>query len=537
MSGWSQNLPIFPIIVPLLAAAAMLLLDDAHRRGRTVIALLATVVQLATAVLLLLRVSTQALSPAQEILVYRLGDLAAPFGIILVVDHLSALMLVLCAILASASLVYSLARWDRIGMHYQPLFQLMLMGLNGAFLTGDIFNLFVFFEVLLAASYGLQLHGSGVARVKSGLAYIVVNLVASLLFLVGAALIYGITGTLNMADLALKESLLAPDDHALFSTGIALLCVVFLIKAAVWPLNFWLVPAYTAASAPVAAMFSIMTKVGIYALLRIGGILAPLGIQLPFSGDWFFLIGLATLLYSIMGIFGEQKLDRLAGYSVIASSGTLLAAMGLGIAGVTAPLLFYLCSSVLVMGAFYLLIEMAERSRVVGADLLAITKEAFDLEEPEDVELSADVVGIAIPGPMAFLGMSFFTCSLIIAGLPPMSGFVAKFSLLIAAINSFSPDVPLSVWMLVVAILLSGLACIITLSRLGMRIFWGTEKLTPPRLQLVEAAPVAALVLVCILMALCAGPVMDYMTATAEKLHDPHAYIEAVISLSDGKSP
>ena len=514
----------------------MLLLDDAHRRGRTVIALLTTLAQLGVAVLLLLKVSSQGQSPTQAILVYQLGDLVTPFGIVLVVDHLSALMLLLCAILANASLVYSLARWDRVGMHYQPLFQFMLMGLNGTFLTGDIFNLFVFFEVLLAASYGLQLHGSGVARVKSGLAYIAVNLVASLLFLIGAALIYGITGTLNMADLALKKPLLTPDDYALFSVGINLLAVVFLIKAAAWPLNFWLVPAYTAASAPVAAMFSIMTKVGIYALLRIGGILEPDGIQLPFYGDWLFFIGLATLLYSIMGMLGEQKLDRLAGFSVIASSGTLLATMGLGITGVTAPLLFYLCSSVLVMGAFYLLIEMTEHERSFGADLLAISMEAFGVEDPEDAQqYSVDVVGIAIPGPMVFLGMAFFTCALIIAGLPPMSGFIAKFTLFIEAINGSSPNVHYSVWMLLAAVLLSGLACIITLSRLGTRIFWGTEKNTPPRLQLIEAAPVAVLVSLCILMALYAGPIMDYMNTTANALHNPQAYIDAVISPATGR--
>ena len=535
MSNWSQHLPILPVIIPLLAGALMLLLDDAHRRGRTAIALLATSAQLAVAILLLLKVSSQGHSPTQGILVYHLGDLVAPFGIALVVDHLSALMLLLCAILASASLVYALAHWDRIGMHYQPLFQFMLMGLNGAFLTGDIFNLFVFFEVLLAASYGLQLHGSGTARVKSGLAYIAVNLVASLLFLIGAALIYGVTGTLNMADLAQKQALLTPDDHVLFTVGTNLLAIVFLVKAAAWPLNFWLIPAYTAASAPVSAMFSIMTKIGIYALLRIGGILEPAGIQLPFYGDVLFFIGLATLLYSIAGMFGEQKLDRLAGYSVIASSGTLLATMGLGITGITAPLLFYLSSSVLVMGAFYLLIEMTEHERSFGADLLAISMEAFDVEDPEDTQRSSDVVGIAIPGPMVFLGMAFFTCALIIAGLPPMSGFIAKFTLFIEAINASSPDVPPSVWMLMAAVLVSGLACIITLSRLGTRIFWGTEQLTPPRLRLIEAAPVAVLVLLCILMALYAGPIMSYMDATANALHDPQAYIDAVISLSTGR--
>ncbi len=537
MSGWLSHLPIFPIVIPLLAGAAMLLFDDARHYSRPTISLLSTLAQLATAVVLMLQASSDFFTSIPNILVYRLGGWEAPFGIVLVVDRLSALMLLLCATLASASLVYAIARWDRIGVHFHSLFQFMLMGLNGAFLTGDIFNLFVFFEILLAASYGLLLHGSGAARVKSGLAYIAVNLLASLLFLIGAALIYGITGTLNMADLALKEPLLKPGDHALFSAGVALLGTVFLIKAAAWPLSFWLTPAYTAASAPVSAMFSIMTKVGIYALLRLGGVLAPAGIQLPLADNWLFFIGLATLIYSIAGVLGEQKLDRLAGYSVMASSGTLIATMGLSINGVTAPLLFYMCSSVLVMGAFYLLIEMTERSRVFGADLLAVTLEAFGLDDPEDAQHSDDVVGFAIPGPMAFLGMAFFACSLIIAGLPPMSGFVAKFSLLVAAMDGTAPDVPLSVWLLMGSLLVSGLACLITLSRLGMRIFWGTERRIPPRLRVIEAAPAAVLVFICMLMAIYAGPVMNYMDATARTLHVPQAYIDAVMSPPAGGGP
>lgn len=527
MSVWLQHLPILPVVVPLLAGAGLLLLDDAHRRGRAILALAATGLQLAVALALMDKVAD---ATSAGIEVYRLGGWSAPFGIVLVVDRLSALMLSLCAVLGLASLIYALARWDRAGVHFHPLFQFMLMGLNGAFLTGDIFNLFVFFEILLSASYGLMLHGSGAARVRSGLAYIAVNLAASLLFLIGAALIYGITGTLNIADLADRVPALPADDRALFSAGIALLWLVFLVKAAAWPLNFWLPSTYSAASAPVAAMFSIMTKVGIYALLRIGSALEPAGI-LPPLADALFVIGILTLAFSAFGVLGVQKLERVAGYSVIASSGTLLAAFGLGTASITGPLLYYLTSSILVMAAFYLLIEMTERSKPYGADLLAVTIEAFGMETAEEKAMSEDVVGFAIPGAMAFIGMAFVACTVMIAGLPPLSSFVAKFAMLMAAFDASRDAAPTSsVWILMAGMLGSGLTAMITLSRLGMRIFWSGEARTSPQLLVTEAAPAALLLGICVALAIAAGPTLDYMQATADALHDPGRYIDAVMN-------
>src|SRR5689334_11414048 len=208
-------------------------------------------------------------SPAGVTGVYRLGDWPAPFAIVLVVDRLAALMVLLTSLLAIAAVVFSLARWHRVGVLFHPLFQFLLMGVNGAFLTGDLFNLFVFFEVLLAASYGLALHGSGAARVTAGMHYIVVNLAASLLFLVGVSLIYGIAGTLNMADLALRLPQVPAADRALFEIGAAAMGIAFLVKAGMWPLGFWLPPTYAAASAPAAALFAILGKVGIYAVVRV----------------------------------------------------------------------------------------------------------------------------------------------------------------------------------------------------------------------------------------------------------------------------
>ncbi|GAB2888343.1 monovalent cation/H+ antiporter subunit D [Microvirgula curvata] len=529
MSDWTSHLPVLPVILPLLAGALMLTLGDARRNTRASIAVLSTLAQLAVAAALLAGAAA-----AAPIAVYQVGNWAAPFGIVLVVDRLAALMLVLSAVLALATLVYSLARWDRSSVHFHPLFQFLLMGLNGAFMTGDLFNLFVFFEILLAASYGLALHGSGLARVKAGLPYVVVNLVASLMFLIGAALIYGVTSTLNLADLAVKAPQLAGDERLLFEAGAAVLGVVFLVKAAAWPLNFWLPGAYGASCAPVAAMFSIMTKVGIYALLRLGSLLGADGGLFPYTGDWLFGIGLLTLLYGTVGVLGAQQMERLIGFCVIVSSGTLMAAIGIGTPGTIAPMLFYLLSSVLATGAFFLLVEMAERSRAFGADLLAVAMEAFGLEDPEDKRHSDDVVGVAIPAAMAFLGLAFVICTLLVAGLPPLSGFVAKFSLLSAALaGAADGTTPLSAWALTVAVLLSGLAGVIALCRMGMRIFWSSAR-TVPRLRVIEAGPVAGLIGLCVVMAIAAGPVMGYLVDTASALQNPQRYIDAVLTPQNG---
>ncbi|AUL15341.1 NADH-ubiquinone/plastoquinone complex I subunit [Bordetella bronchiseptica MBORD675] len=531
MIDWLQHLPIYPITVPLIAGALMLLLPDTQRKTRAGIGLLSSLLQLASAIALLsLAAGAGGIWP-DGIGVYLPGDWPAPFGIVLVVDRLAAVMLALTAVLGLAALIYSLARWDRAGVHFHSLYQFLLMGLNGAFLTGDLFNLFVFFEVLLAASYGLMLHGSGIARVTAGLQYIAVNLVASFLLLISIALIYGVTGTLNLADLALRAGTLTGGERSLFEAGAAILGVAFLVKAGAWPLNFWLVKGYGSAAAPVAALFSIMTKVGIYALLRIGSLLLPTGAPAAFSLDWMFAAGLATLVFGGLGLLANQQLEKLTGYCVIVSAGTLLTALGMPGVTLTGPALFYLISSVLATGALFMLVELIERTRSFGANVLAVTMDLFDLDDPSTPNRSDDVVGVAIPAAMAFLGLAFVSCALLVTGLPPLSGFVAKFSLLSAAVTAANtPSVALDAWVLVALVLLSGLAGLIALGRVGIRIFWSSDDRVTPRLRLMEAGPVAVLLLLCVVLAAGAGPVSAYLDAAAQSLDRPATYVNAVLA-------
>ncbi|MDD3352933.1 monovalent cation/H+ antiporter subunit D [Zoogloea sp.] len=537
MNPWLNHLPILPVLLPMLTGTVLLLSSDSRHGPRTALALFATLAQLVVALALLALTDGQLDGWPGGVGLYALGNWAAPFGIVLVVDRLAAVMLTLTATLGLAALVYSLARWEKAGVHFLPLFQFLLMGLNGTFLTGDLFNLFVFFEVMLAASYGLVLHGSGGPRVNAGLHYIVVNLVASLLFLVAAALIYGMTGTLNLAELPVRVASLTAGDRQLFDLGAALLGIVFLTKAGAWPLNFWLPAAYGIAVPPVGAIFAILTKVGVYALLRISVLLQDGGVApAPFGGDWLFYCGLATLGVGTLGLFSAQKLSKLAAFLVIVSSGTLLTAFGFTGTLLTGPALYYLISSVLGSGAFFMLVEMAERNRTQVADLLAISFEAFGVESRHDSEHPDAMVGVAIPAAMAFLGLSFVSCGLLLTGLPPLSGFVGKFALLGASLDSL-PNAPvLHVGLFIGALLLSGLAGIVALSRLGIRVFWDVARPTP-HLQWLEAGPVAALLLICVWLAANPEPAMAYLASTSDSLYDVNAYVRTVLPIPQTSTP
>ncbi|KAA0995269.1 monovalent cation/H+ antiporter subunit D [Pseudomonas sp. ANT_J12] len=540
-----------PILLPLLTAAIMLMLGEKHRPLKAKINLCSSLIGLGISVMLLQW--TQSTGVPGSIGVYLPGNWQAPFGIVLVVDRLSAMMLVLTGIIGVSALLFAMARWDGAGSSFHALFQIQMMGLYGAFLTADLFNLFVFFEVLLAASYGLMLHGSGRARVSSGLHYISINLLASSLFLIGAALIYGVTGTLNMADLALKIPLVPEADRGLLHAGAAILAVAFLAKAGMWPLNFWLVPAYSAASAPVAAMFAIMTKVGVYTLLRLWTLLfsGQAGASAYFGGDWLIYGGMATIVCAAVAILAAQRLERMASLSILVSAGILLSAIGFAQPNLIGAALFYLVSSTLALSALFLLAELIERSRSVNemplyddGDLLPRPMES--LQPPKGINLDDEqkaVVGQVIPWTMAFLGLSFIACSLLIIGMPPLSGFIGKLGLLSALLNPLgighSGDVPISnaAWGLLALLILSGLASLIAFSRLGIQRFWTPEERPSPLLRRFECVPIIALLGLSIALTFKAEPLLRYTQAAADALNNPQQYVMAVLATRAVPSP
>lgn len=525
MSGWMDHLTIAPIVLPLLAGAAMMLIDERQRTLKAAIGMASALTLLGLAILAF----SVADSGTAGVRVYRLGDWPAHFGIVLVLDRFAALMLVLTGILGVAALTFSLPRWQKAGAHFHPLFQFQLMGLNGAFLTGDLFNLFVFFEIMLAASYGLALHGSGLARVRAGLHYIAINLSASLLFLIGVSMIYGISGTLNMADLAGRVAGLAAEDRGLLEAGAAILGLAFLIKAGMWPLGFWLPNTYSTLGSASAAIVSILSKVGIYAVLRLWLLVFGdgAGASGGFGGTVLLVGGLLTVGFGSIAVLATQNMARLAGAIVLVSSGTLLAAIGAGRMSVTGGALFYLTSSVLAVAGFFLLVELVERGRGVGADVLAVTREAFGEGDDEDADDGG--AGVAIPATMALLGIGFMSSALLLAGLPPLSGFLAKFAIL-SPLLAAGPEIPAATWILLAALVLSGLATVVAMTRAGIDAFWASPAAEVPRVRVAEIAPVLLLLALNLALTVQAGPAMRYMEDTARSLHAPQDYNSAVLS-------
>ncbi|MDP2450218.1 MAG: monovalent cation/H+ antiporter subunit D [Polaromonas sp.] len=541
------HLVAVPILVPMLTAGLMLLLGEHRRRTKAALTVVSGLIGLLAALALLRWVNAVDTGTGPgSIGVYLPGNWRAPFGIVLVADRLSTLMVALTGVIAFAVSIYSTSRWDRAGVHFHPLLQLQLMGLNGAFLTGDLFNLFVFFEVMLAASYGLLLHGSGRLRVGAGLHYIAINLAASFLFLVGAALLYGVTGTLNMADLGLRIANLDAADRGLVHAAAAILATAFFAKAGAWPLNFWLVPAYSAAVAPVSAVFALLTKLGIYTVLRLWTVLfAPdTGESAQFGQEVLLAIGLSTLFISALGIIGTQRLSHLAGYAVLISAGTLLTAIGLGQPAVWAGALYYLLSSTLAASAFFLLIDMIERWRNAGASIAPHEKAgnapflSEDLTAINNVNLDDEqqaLYGRAIPAGIAFLGLSFVVCTLLLAGLPPLSGFVGKFAMLSALLDT--PVISPANWSFLALLLLSGFLTLVALSRAGIRYFWTQPVSSMPALRALEVLPVAALLAASVALSVEAGPVMQHANAMAQNLFRPAAYRKAVMGARQVPNP
>ena len=529
----SEHLIIAPILIPFVVGALMLLYDDRQRGAKFWLSLASTAAQLLIAVELVVRAKIGGdIGDAEGMSFYLLGDWPAPFGIVLVLDRLAAMMLVLTALLAIPSLVYARAGWGRQGPHYYSLFQFLLVGLNGAFLTGDLFNLFVFFEILLAASYGLLLHGSGQLRVRAGLHYIAINLAASLLFLIGVSLIYGTTGTLNMAHLANLVASMPGEDRPLLHAAIAILAVAFLVKAGSWPLNFWLPTAYMAAAAPVGAIFAIMTKVGVYAILRLSMLVfgETGGASAGFGSGILIMLGMFTVLFGLLGILASQGLGRMAAHSVLISSGTVLGITGFALAGggqaMLSGALYYMIGSVLATGALFLLIEPMSREDGGIAAMLALTADAYGIDDA-DMEEEPDV-GLAIPATMAVLGGCFALCVLMLAGLPPLPGFVGKIAMIQPLIAQTALPAGLA-WGFVALLILSGLATLIGMARIGIQTFWAND-VPLPRVLALEIAPVIAILLILGTISFKAEVMLRYTGGTAHALHDTAAYAYGVFA-------
>jgi multicomponent K+:H+ antiporter subunit D len=496
------HLVVLPIVLPMLTAL-LIILPPIHRRPsrRRWVSMVSAVIQFVIALLLLWQVQQHGL------LHYAAGNWQAPFGIVLVADTLSVVMVCLTSFLAVGAIIYGSAGEDEKGSFFHPLFQFQVMGINGAFLTGDLFNMFVFFEVLLIASYALLVHAGGKNKTKAALHYVALNLTGSAVFLIALAVLYGTLGTLNMADMIHKVANVAAEDLMLVKAGGLMLMIVFALKAAILPLQFWLPATYSSASPAVAALFAVMTKIGIYGLLRVystvfGEHAGPLA---GIASAWLWPVGLVTIVIGAIGVISSQDFRKVVAHLVLISVGTLVALVALQTPASASAVLFYTVHSTLVCAALFLIADLVANQRGKAGDRL--------------------VPGRRIGQPI-LLGSMFLIAVLSVTGIPPFSGFVGKLMILQAVVE---PSDKLMLWGVALS---CTLLVIIGLSRAGTMLFWrvsGSESDSEPAKPL-QTVAVTWLLLASVLLVVFAGPMTELSQNAASQLYDLNELTQRVLT-------
>ena len=502
-----QNLTFAPILLPMLAGVFLLMPPfGTNKKSRRFASVLLSAITFLASLALLLKVQ------ADGVQVYAIGDWSAPFGIVLVADPLSTLLVCLTALLGFACALYASAGDDEKGSFFYPLLHFLILGVNGAFLTGDAFNLFVFFEVLLIASYSLLMHGGDKKNTRAALHYVILNLVGSAIFLIALAILYGVLGTLNMADMAQKVALLQGDDVYLAKIGGLLLLVVFALKGALLPLHLWLPNTYATAMPVVAALFAIMTKVGVYSMMRVYTLIfgEEAGELTHMAQSWLWWLALATIAMGAVGVLASKDLRKLVANLVIVSVGTLVALVAVQTIEASSAAIYYLVHSTLVTAALFILADLIGRQRGETSDRIT--------------------VGLPVYQPR-LLGVCFLIAGIAVIGMPPLSGFIGKIWLLKATLNL---EYTMVFWPLY---LLASLAILLGVSKAGSTVFWKhqTKLSETVEQQCVHPSQLVALIILISgapLMTIFAGPLSEYAIGAATQLHD---FNNIKVILSGGK--
>jgi len=492
-----------PVIIPLMAAAISVLLGR-YRYVQRAISIVSLTAVFGVSIALLVRVDDHG------IIVHRAGGWPAPLGITLAVDRLAALMLVVSSFVLLAVVIYAVGQAGeerrRVGFH--PLYLVLATGVSASFVTADLFNLFVAFEMMLAASYVLITLGGRADQVRSGMTYVVISLVASTLFITVLALLYASTGTINIADLAVRLQDVDPGVRSAFA--IALL-VVFGIKAGLFPLFFWLPDSYPTAPGPVTAIFAgLLTKVGVYAIMRT----QTLMFGTPgWMGTTLLVVAVLTMVVGVLGAIAQDDMKRILAFHIISQIGYMIFGLGLFTVAGVAGAVFYIVHHIIVKTALFLVAGLV--SRRAGSSRLS------------------EVGGLVRSAPV--IAVLFAVPALSLAGLPPFSGFLAKFSLVDAGIAAES-------WVVVAASLVVGLCTLYSMTKIWSGVFWGEADEQParePRTDRRWGAPVlmiiptAALALGSIGVSVFAGPLYGVAERAAADLLDEQVYVDAVLGDDD----
>ncbi|MDO3648875.1 Na+/H+ antiporter subunit D [Nocardia mangyaensis] len=512
-----------PVLVPLLGAALTLIFGRRPRlQGMISLSALTTVLVISG--LLLYLVDRDGTTAVQ------VGGWPTPIGITLVVDRLSAGMLLVSAFVLLLVSIYGAGQNISDGDEnqptsiYRPTYLVLTAGVSMAFLAGDLFNLFVGFEILLAASFVLLTVGATEERIRAGIAYVMVSMLSSMIFLIGIGLVYGTTGTLNFAQLALR---LDAAPSGVSTAGYAVLLVAFGIKAAVFPLSSWLPDSYPTAPAPVTAVFAgLLTKVGVYAIIRTNSLWFPDGT----FGNILLVCGLATMVVGILGAIAQTDIRRLLSFTLISHIGYMVFGIGLAtVAGLTGAV-YYVAHHILVQTALFLVVGLIERQ----AGSVSLRR----------------IGGLAAASPL--LGVLFLVPALNLGGIPPFSGFIGKVALLEAG----AEDGSVLAWVLVAGSVITSLLTLYAVARVWSKAFWRPraeapeghltaakpptlvedstdvhyeDRTDPGRMPALMVLSTVALVAAGLALTVLAGPTLGFAERAAADLHDPTVYIDAVL--------
>jgi multicomponent Na+:H+ antiporter subunit D len=490
-----------PVVLPLFGAGLALALYRRPRAQRLISVVVLSLVLAVSVALLVLADSGP--------LVIDVGGWAAPVGIDLVADRLSSLMLTVSSAVTLCVLLYSLAEGEADGDEaapvsiYHPTYLILAAGVANAFLSGDLFNIYVGFEILLAASYVLLTLGGTGERIRAGSIYVVVALLSSVLFLVAIALVYAATGTVNLAQLAVRLPEIDPDVRLLLQI---MLLLAFGIKAAIFPLSAWLPDSYPTAPAPVTAVFAgLLTKVGVYAIIRTQTLLFPEGR----ADDVLMWAALATMVVGILGAVAQDDIKRLLSFTLVSHIGYMIFGIALATQAGWSASIYYVAHHITVQTALFLVVGLIERhGGSTSLDRLG---------------------GLAKLAPV--LALLFFVPAMNLGGIPPLSGFLGKVGLLQAGVDV---GTPLALTLVVGGVLVS-LLTLYALVKAWNKAFWQTPPVEPPRtaLPLGMIGPTAALVAFGLLLTVAAGPLYGYTERAAQTLQDRSVYIASV--LPDGE--
>lgn len=504
-SGMFDALIPLPVILPILAAGISVVFAR-YRPAQRALSLVVLTTLVISNVILLVNVDNGAEHADHGIAVTQSGGWVAPLGISLVVDRLAAVMLVVSSLMLLAVLVYAIGQHaeERRFASFHPVYLVLAAGVSASFITGDLFNLFVAFELMLVASYVLLTLGGRAGQVRSGMSYVVISLIASTFFITALALIYSATGTVNMAELSER----IPELSSPMQTGFALLLIaVFGIKAGVFPLFFWLPDSYPTAPAAVTAVFAgLLTKVGVYAIIRTQLLLFPPDSR---QGTVLLVVAGLTMLAGVLGALAQEDLQRILSFHIISHIGYMIMGLGLFTLAGVAGAVFYVVHHIVVKTALFLVAGLIQAR--AGSDRLS------------------RLGGMVRTAPM--ISLLFALPAMSIAGLPPFSGFVAKFALVDAGIGGRE-------WAIVVVSLVVSLLTLYVMVRIWSNVFWGepgdqavADRLAASdhRVPVLMSASTAAVVALTVALFVFAGPLYDLAERAASDLLDPQLYVDAVL--------